>query len=126
MPSLNSLSRISLALLLAVFLAACGPADPNEAFIQGTWMAAGDQGEGHSWYIQWTFDNGKFHVEGYPPLVQNGNYSVVASQDSTLTLQLTNQEGDWPTDDLEVVVVIDEVNNTLTIDNLGPFTKSIS
>jgi hypothetical protein len=123
-PSMTRLTYLPLALLLTLFLTACGPTDPNEKFIQGTWMAAGDLGEGHSWYLEWTFENGKFSVEGYPPLTQTGDYKVTKSEGTTLTLELTNQEGDWPTDDTEIIVIIDPDNQTLTIDNQGPFTKT--
>jgi hypothetical protein len=117
--------KTSLRLILVVlFLAACIPLDPNDQTIQGSWQAAGDQGEGHSWYLKWTFKNGTFSVEGYPPLTQTGNYRVKSSIGSSLTLELTNQKGDWPTDDREIIILIDKTNNTLTIDNLGPFSKS--
>lgn len=111
-------------ILMAVLLSACVPLDPNDQYIQGTWQAAGDLGEGHSWYLKWTFKNGTFSVEGYPPLTQTGNYRVKSSVGSTLTVELTNQKGDWPTDDKTMVILIDKGTNTLTIDNTGPFSKS--
>jgi len=107
-----------------LLLTGCKTTDPNERYIQGKWTAAGDQGEGHSWYLEWTFDNGHFEMSGYPPIQQSGNYRITESQESTLTLTLINQQGDLATEDRTLTIVIDSTNTSLTIDNLGPFSKS--
>jgi hypothetical protein len=105
-------------------LAACGITDANEKFIQGKWTAAGDQGEGHSWYLEWTFDNGRFEMTGYPPIQQSGLYQIATSAENTLTLTMTEQQGDFGTEDSTLTILIDPDNNSLTIDNLGPFSRS--
>lgn len=111
-------------IVLSVLLSACGPTDPNDRFIQGTWSAAGDLGDNvHSWYLEWTFKNGTFEVTGYPPLNQTGHYRVQASQGQHLTLLLTDQKGDWPTDDRTIELQIDAGHNTVIIDNQGPFSR---
>jgi hypothetical protein len=122
---MNQPARLLTLVLMACFgLAACGPTDPNDIFIQGTWTAAGDLGDGqHSWYLEWTFKNGAFNVAGYPPLQQTGRYHIQASQGQHLTLLLTDQKGDWPTGDKTIEVQIDSVHNFLIIDNLGPFNR---
>jgi hypothetical protein len=119
------MQKSALPLILALFLlTGCLPLDPNDQYIQGAWQAAGDLGEGHSWYLKWTFKNGTFSVDGYPPLTQTGNYRVKSSIGSALTLELTNQKGDWPTDDRTITVLIDKGSNTMTIDNQGPFSRT--
>jgi len=117
-------NRLLFLAICSLLFVACGPIDSNEKFIQGKWTAAGDLGEGHSWYLEWTFDNETFELVGYPPLSQSGKYHMVESKDSTLTLELTDQKGDLPTDDRTIVIVIDSTNNSLTIDNQGPFSRS--
>ncbi len=121
---MTPLSRATLAILLIPLLVACGPADPNEKFIQGTWTASGAIDDGHAWFLDWTFKDGSFEVTGYPPLHQTGKYQIVSSDGDTLTLKLTDQQGDWPTDDREMTIFIDTANETLKIDNQGPFTHT--
>ncbi len=113
-----------LFVLSCLLLSACIPLDPNDQYIQGSWEASGDLGEGHSWFLKWTFNNGTFSVDGYPPLQQTGHYRVKSSIGSTLTIELTDQKGDWPTDDRTITILIDHGTNTMTIDNQGPFTKT--
>lgn len=112
-----------LAAIGYVLLTSCSPLDPNERFIQGGWNAAGDQGEGHSWYLEWTFSNGTFEVTGYPPLHQTGKYRLTASEGSALTLELYDQAGDWPADDRAITILVDQAGDALTIDGQGPFSR---
>ena len=97
--------------IIAVVVAACSPTDPNEIFVQGKWTAAGDLGDGHSWYLEWTFDNGSFEMVGYPPIHQAGKYRLTASEGDTITLELYDQQGDLSTADRTIVVVIDSVSD---------------
>ena len=120
----HPLTYLGLGLLL--WLAACSPQDPNEKFIQGAWMTAGDIDEGHSWYLEWTFKSGKFEVTGYPPLHQSGSYRVTASEENKLSLELYDQQGDWPTEPRSLDIIINPTDKTLTIDGQGPFTFSQS
>jgi hypothetical protein len=123
-------ARAALTLAMAQLLAAslaCQtliPMSASEKFIQGSWGWGQDLGNGFSSYLVWTFDAGSFTAEGYPPLYQSGHYHVVAEDGDTLTLKLTDQAGDWPTDDREMLVVIDQAAGSLTIDNNGPFSPS--
>jgi hypothetical protein len=116
---------ISLAWLTAATLACAtlGMGD-NERFIQGGWSHGTDNGDGHGTYLLLTFTPGYFSMEGYPPLEQRGRYRVVDSRGDTLTLAFTHQSGDLPTDDRELLIVLDRTADTLLIDGGGPYTRS--
>lgn len=113
-----------LVVLLAFLLPACSPTDSNEKFIQGLWTASGTIDDEHAWLLGWGFGNGSFTVQGYPSFQHSGNYEIVSSEGDTLVLKLIKQKGDWPTADREITISIDRVNDTLIIDNLGPFVRS--
>ena len=115
---------ISLAWLLAATLA-CSTLlmGENERFIQGTWTYTIDQGDGHAAYLDVTFTPGFFEMQGYPPLEQSGRYRVVSSDGDTLTLRLTEQEGDLPTDDQDMVIALDRAADQITIDGQGPYWR---
>jgi hypothetical protein len=95
-----------------------------ERFVQGTWMHATDLGDGHASYLEVNFDTGRFTMDGYPPLHQTGRYRVASSAGDTLTLRLTGQSGDLPTDDRDMVLVLDPAADQLLIDGEGPFTRT--
>jgi hypothetical protein len=79
--------------------------------------------DGHAAYLDVTFSPGNFEMQGYPPLYQTGRYRVLSSSGDTLTLRLTNQEGDLPTDDQDMVIVLDRAADRITIDGQGPYTR---
>lgn len=92
----------------------------NEDFIQGTWRLTGDNG-GHAWYLEWTFDHGRFNLKGYPPLYQEGKYRIIKSNGDRLTLDLYDQKGNFGTEDSQVEITIDKKREMLTIKGQGPF-----
>lgn len=110
-------------LFLFLVLGACKNPDPNVAFIQGKWNHSEQVSDDFYSYIEWTFADGSFEAEGYPPLYHKGKYSVVKSEENKLTLLLTNQEGDWPTEDRELVIEIMKDEDQLKIGNTSPFTR---
>jgi hypothetical protein len=115
----------SLAMLLFASLA-CSTLTmgDNERFIQGTWSYGTDNGDGHGTFLNLTFTPGAFKMEGYPPLEQTGRYRVLSAQGDTLSLRLTAQAGDLPTDDRDMVIVLDRAAGTLTVDGGGPYSRS--
>jgi major membrane immunogen (membrane-anchored lipoprotein) len=95
----------------------------NEEFIQGTWRLTGQNDPKHSWYLEWTFDHGKFRLDGYPPLHQSGNYRVLKTEGAKMTLELYEQKGELGTENSQLEVVIDREKGTLTVRGQGPFTR---
>ena len=57
----------------------------DEEFIQGTWRLEGKNDEKHSWMLEWTFDQGKFKLVGYPPLYQAGKYRIIKTEANKMT-----------------------------------------
>ena len=102
----------------------------QEKFIQGTWSFSDDlpsenpDDKPMSFYLKWTFDNGQFSVDGYPPLQQSGNYSVLENQNDSLKLLMTDQQGDWGTENSNCIIVINILKNTLLIKGAGPYKKT--
>lgn len=97
--------------------------DTNALFIQGQWSYSQDLGGGFASVLTWDFRSGHFTLEGYPPLLQEGDYRVVTSEGDSLTLRLVNQSGDLPTDDRDIVILLDRSAETLMIDGQGPFHR---
>jgi hypothetical protein len=98
------------------------PSD-NESFIQGTWRAAGEQGAGHAWFMEWRFEEGAFTQTGYPPLEQRGRYRVIGDSESRLQLELYEQRGTFGTRDSNLVIVVNRDRDTLRIENLEEFRR---
>ena len=99
----------------------------NEKFIQGKWQVAGEHmsnsGESHTWFLEWEFENGRFIQNGYPPILQEGNYKIIESKDNTLKLKLYRQNGTFGEKDSELIIVIDREKENLRIDGKNQFTK---
>ena len=54
--------------------------------IDGDWSISGGEGE-ESWYTNFSFHNGNYSIDGYPPLYEAGTYAVEADTTSTYTIQ---------------------------------------
>ena len=114
-------------MILAFPLMACSvlggaATDPNEDSIQGTWEFSQTPSSEPGDTLRWTFADGQFTLDE-PPQSESGQYTVVSSDDSGLTLRLFNQTGDLDTDDREIAIVIDDSNEQLTIDGEGPYLR---
>lgn len=100
----------------------------NEKFIQGKWQVAGehksDKGADQTWFLEWEFENGRFKQNGYPPILQEGNYKVFEDSKETLKLKLFKQKGTFGDNDSDLIIVIDKENNKLMIDGKDGFTKT--
>ena len=96
----------------------------DEEFIQGTWRLEGKNDEKHGWMLEWTFDQGKFKLVGYPPLHQEGKYRVIKTEDNKWTLELYDQHGNFGTENSTIEVVLDKSEGTLMIKGQGPFTRA--
>lgn len=98
--------------------------DASEDFIQGSWRAEGTDPSGsHSWYQEWTFDQGKFKHTAYPPINQEGSYRVVRSAGNRLTLELYDQQGTFGTENSQIEVILNRKRGGLMIKGQGPFSR---
>ena len=98
--------------------------DSDEKFIQGTWRLEGSNG-GHSWYLEWKFTpEGKFTLEGYPPLFQAGSYRLTKTGPGTLALELYDQKGNFGTENSQIEIVMDRRKDELKIKGQGPFSRA--
>jgi hypothetical protein len=93
----------------------------NEAFIQGTWRAAGGDGI-RAWFLEWTFADGTFKQTGYPPIVQEGRYKVTSATGDRITLELYDQKGTFGAENRELQILIDKPAEQLTISGTKGFT----
>jgi hypothetical protein len=116
--------------VLLLFIALAGvtsaPArikDSDEQQIQGTWRLEGNDGRGHSWFLEWTFTQGKFTLKGYPPLFQEGSYRITKTGHGTLALELYDQKGNFGTENSQIEIVIDKRKDKLKIKGQGPFSR---
>jgi hypothetical protein len=96
--------------------------DENEKFIQGTWRLTGENG-GHGWFLEWTFDHGKFDLKGYPPLYQGGKYRIIKTEGNKMTLELYDQDGNFGTENSQIEIVVDKEKDKLMIKGQGPFER---
>lgn len=121
---------LSLCLSLALaFPLAPRAADAQDAAIQGTWYLSGqvkqeDGRPGLSWFLEWNFDKGKFYLNGYPPLHQEGSYRIIKRNGNKLTLELYNQQGNFGTDNSQIEIVTGKDPNKLRIKGQGPFKRT--
>ena len=122
--TLRTFVRAAAALGLVLLMAGCGRSSPAERFIQGAWYYAGTvpgtpQHRAISFHIEWTFDSGRFRQSGYPPLLSEGRYRVVRSTQSTITLTLFEQKGNFSEADRTIEIAIDQAAGTISVNN-GP------
>ena len=113
----------TLSILLFFLLSACTP-DPNDQFIQGGWSFANETGDylsgkTHVYHV-WQFSNGTFFVQQEiamgNPLVSEGRYRILESEEDLLILELFNVEGNYIiSDPYELRVEIDRENDTARI-----------
>ena len=99
----------------------------GERVMKGTWLidGGGDKNTPR-WYLEWKFDEqGKFTLNGYPPIHQEGRYRIVKTKGETLTLELFEQQGTLGTDKSQIQVVVNTKLDRLTIKDKGPFRRVI-
>lgn len=117
------LVAVSLLLLSSLSLPASADRKTNEDFIQGMWRLTGENG-GHAWFLEWSFDRGRFELKGYPPLAQDGKYRIIKTEGHKLTLELYDQRGNFGTENSQLELVIDKKKDTLMIKGQGPFKRA--
>ena len=101
---------------------AAGHGDAS-ASLEGTWRAAGDHGNGHTWYMQWKFAAGEFEMQGYPPILQKGRYRIEETSDEKLTIVLFGQSGNFGSEERTIEVIFGP-GGEAKIDQLEGFRRS--
>jgi hypothetical protein len=122
-----------LALLLVISMLACGCADVNDEFIQGSWYYRNPHlinlsGESHL-EITWTFAGGTFEYYSCcfnGEFYQTGRYEIAKSEGDSIVLELFNQRGsDLGSGRQEIGIKIDRDQDTLTIQAAGPYSRTL-
>lgn len=93
----------------------------TEEYLQGTWRAAGETPDRHTWFLEWTFCDGRFKQAGYPPITQEGKYRIVASDANSIRLELFDQSGTFGKERQQIEISVDK--GWLTIQNIKGFTR---
>lgn len=70
--------------LLAFALTACSSSD---AAFEGTWKMSGVLADGFNFYLQYSFEDGEYRMEGYPSIVEEGTYTVLSQEGNTYTVE---------------------------------------
>lgn len=96
----------------------------DEDYLQGKWRAAGESPGRHAWFIDWTFDDGKFKQTGYPAILQEGKYRVVSEEDGKLVLELYDQKGTFGEKTRQMEISVEPETKRMTIDRMKGFTRS--
>lgn len=108
--------------LAGISSAAASAPEADEKQIQGTWRIEGSN-NGHSWFLEWNFEQGKFTLKGYPPLYQEGSYKIVNTDGNKLTIELYDQKGNFGTEKSRIEIVINKATDTLKIKGQEPFAR---
>lgn len=108
--------------LAGISSAAASAPEADEKQIQGTWRIEGSN-NGHSWFLEWNFEQGKFTLKGYPPLYQEGSYKIVNTDGNKLTIELYDQKGNFGTEKSRIEIVINKAKDTLKIKGQEPFAR---
>ena len=116
------LKKALVSLWLILLLTGCTP-DPNDQFIQGVWEIATP--DAHNEFFQWNFDHGRFsrkqEIDRNNPLLTEGYYRVLESNDDTLILELSDLSGSrisYENNPITLKIEIDRHNESLTITNV--------
>ncbi len=55
--------------------------------LEGKWTASGDQGEGHSWYMEYTFKGNTYAMTGYPPISESGTMKLKETKGDSMLIE---------------------------------------
>ncbi len=92
--------------------------EEDATFLVGTWIGGSGGGEDGALGSTKTleFTPGRFILDGYPALHQEGLYEVVGASDTRFSVRLLDQTGDLPTADrVADIQIVDK--NTIVFDN---------
>jgi hypothetical protein len=96
--------------------------DTDDDPLGGTWRAAGDHGNGHTWYLQWKFADGEFEMRGYPPILQKGKYRIDRSSEGKLSVVLFDQSGNFGAEERTIDITFG-TGGLIKIDQMAGFRR---
>ena len=112
---------VSISLLIAIFCNCSKLSNPLQK-LEGKWTVSGDQGGGHSWFLEYTFTGGSYKMVGYPPISESGVIKLKEAHGDSLRVLFVVEKSD-PTGYKNHEEWIFLANNTLTM-NGNVFTKA--
>lgn len=112
--------RIVLVVMLIIG-SACSPSINPLKKIQGEWKAAGDDGEGHSWYLTYTFNDDSYTMKGYPPIAESGKLVCKEVKGDSLLIEFKVDKSSPNLSDHTNWIVVK--GNTMVLNSMN-FTKS--
>ena len=86
--------RLIVLMLGCFFLLNCSNIFNPFKKLEGKWTAGGDQGEGHSWFLEYTFKGNSYSLMGYPPLSESGKMKLKVANDDSLLIGFIVQKSD--------------------------------
>lgn len=78
--------KVAIGLICVVSIGCSGTALPFKK-LEGKWTASGDQGEGHSWYMEYTFKGNTYAMTGYPPISENGTMKLKETKGDSMLIE---------------------------------------
>lgn len=73
--------------IVIIFLLGCKTKETRFNQLEGKWTASGDQGDGHSWFMEYTFKGNSYHMTGYPPISESGKMQIKKVIGDSLLIQ---------------------------------------
>jgi hypothetical protein len=119
--------KLVLLVILVLFLIGCSE---NEKFIQGMWYTRSEHlnvisGETYL-EIRWAFSDGTFEYHSCcftGELYAQGRYRILKNEGNKITLELFNVQGDGSFEGAQVVITIDEKEDTLKMVGGGEYVR---
>ena len=109
-------------LFLFLVASACKETHPTETFIQGSWTF-NETVDDFASYQTWTFTDGKFTMDGYPPIWREGPYEVLEADEDHIKLKLTDNAEEGNGEPFDMVINIDKEKDQIWLGRRGPFTR---
>lgn len=102
----------AIILLLAILWSGCSFTAPEEEWIQGAWQ--------HD-RTRWSFDYGKYEIQG--AISEKGYYRFIKSAGQTISIEIQPRNSNASRDAHIIKIVINRDNETLIINDEGPYNK---
>jgi major membrane immunogen (membrane-anchored lipoprotein) len=108
------IKKILSGLILSSVFLLVGCGKDTTTPIDGTWSASGEN-DGYAWKISYSFESGHYVIDGYPPIHDEGTFSLIESETNTYEVTLTPDEE--PDSVYTVNATLAEDGEALTIGN---------